>query len=93
MKIMEHYAFLAGVQEYVTAHPDVAAYINDYVAAGLERKLSQAYERAADMEVALVAATTKRYKGADKLILSKLEKWQGKTSLNWNGLIEELKQK
>lgn len=87
----EHYQFLEHVRLYVQAHPEAAAYVSDYVAKGLTASRQEALERAADMEVALVAAITKRLKNSDSLILSKLEKWNGKSAINWTSTIEKLK--
>lgn len=85
-KEMERSIFLEGVRRYIERDPDAAAYVADFVQAGLRAKLNEAYERAADMEVALAVLATKRYKGADALVLSKLEKWEGKTALSWDWL-------
>ena len=87
----EHYAFLEHVALYVKKNPEAAAYISDYVARGLTASRQEAMERAADMEVALVAAISKRLKNSDQLILSKLEKWNGKSAINWSSTIEQLK--
>lgn len=76
--------FLMFVRAYVTEHPAVAAKVADYATSGLNEALGKAYERAADMEIALVAAVSKKMKGADSIILSKLEKWEGKTSGRWD---------
>lgn len=85
-KEYERAAFLEGVRRYIEKDPEAAAHVADYVQAGLRAKLQQTLERAADMEVALSALATKRYKGADALVRSKLQKWEGKTSLRWDWL-------
>lgn len=81
--------FLPFVRAYVAAHPEVAAHVADYAQAGLRVALDQAYQRAADMEVALVAATA-HLKNGNAVILDKLTKWHGKTSCNWDSLIKKL---
>ena len=81
--------FLAFVRSYVAANPDVAAHVANHSQAGLNEALSKAYERAADMEVALVAATSKRFKGAEQVILDKLGKWKGQTSCRWDWLTDK----
>lgn len=75
--------FLDTVRRFVAANPEAAAYVADYARAGLEEALATANTRAADMEVALVAAVSKRMKGADTIIRDKLKKWQGRTSCRW----------
>ena len=80
--------FLAFVRSYVAANPAVGAKVADYAQAGLNEALQKAYERAADMEVALVAATSKKFKGGEQLILDKLAKWKGQTSCRWDWLTE-----
>ena len=88
---MRREQFLQMVKSYIEEDPEAAAYVADYVQAGLREKLSKAYERAADMEVALSALAAKRYKGADALVKQKLEKWQGKTALCWDWLTHNAK--
>lgn len=78
--------FLYYVRQYIETDPETAAHVADYVQAGLRAALAKAYERAADMEVALCVIAAKRYRGADDLVKQKLEKWEGKTSLNWDWL-------
>jgi hypothetical protein len=76
--------FLGFVRAYVAEHPEIGARVADYATQGLNEALGKAYERAADMEVALVAAVSKKLKGAENIIISKLEKWAGKTSCRWD---------
>lgn len=85
----ERAAFLEYVRRYIEQDPEAAAHVADNVQAGLRTALSKAYERAADMEVALAVLTAKRYKGAGDLVRQKLEKYQGQTALNWDWLIKE----
>jgi Arc/MetJ-type ribon-helix-helix transcriptional regulator len=84
---MNREQFLATVRAYIETDPEAAAYVSDYVQAGLSAALSQANERAADMEVALSVLAAKRYKGADEIVKGKLRKWHGKTSLKWDWLV------
>lgn len=81
---MNREVFLASVRSYIEEDPEAAAYVANYVQAGLRSALKEANQRAADMEVALVALATPRYQGKDDLVKSKLAKWQGKTSLDWS---------
>lgn len=87
----EHWEFLMAVKNYIAEHPEVAASISDYVAAGISESRKEALERAADMEVALTVALAKKFRKPNELILSKIEKWQGRSALNWASTIEELK--
>ena len=82
--------FLALVREYIKSDPEAAAYVSDHVARGLNASRVDALERAADMEIALVVMLAKRYKGREELVLSKLRKWNGKSSVNWDSTIEQL---
>lgn len=83
-------AFLYGVKNYIKDNPQVAAYVSDFVAKGIEETLKENLERAADMEVALAVAIEKRYKGREDLILSKLYKWKDKAAIRWDRTIEML---
>jgi hypothetical protein len=89
----EHHAFLNSVRAYVSEHPDVGAYVNDFVAHGLRAARAEALERAADMEVALTVAIAARYKQREELILAKLKKWQGRTALRWDDTVAMLEAK
>jgi len=89
----DHTQFLSYVSNYVRQNPEIAAKVTDFVQHGLNQALNETRERAIDMEVALVAVTAKRFKGADGLLLSKLKKWEGRTSVNWESLIAELETK
>jgi hypothetical protein len=82
--------FLALVKNHVSEHPEDAAYVSDYVSAGLGIALRKSNERAADMEVALAVTLTKRYPGRVKLVLHKLKQWNGHSALRWDDTIKEL---
>ena len=83
---MKREQFLQYVKSYIESDPEAAAYVAGYVQQGLNSALRKAYERAADMEVALSVLAAKRYKGADALVREKLTKWEGKTALCWDWL-------
>lgn len=87
----EHAEFYYYVQSYIEKHPECGAYVNDFVAKGIEKSRVEAMQRAADMEVALTVALAKKFRKPNELILSKIEKWQGKSALNWTSTIEQLK--
>lgn len=82
--------FLAHVRAYVAVHPSVAAHVANYAQAGLQEALSKAYERAADMEVALVCAIAPKMKTSSSVIADKLKKWEGQTSCLWDWYLREL---
>ena len=83
----KHDSFLRSVAQYVENHPEIAAQVTQFATYGLEQALRQSMERAADMEVALVAATQPHFKNRKALIHSKLMKWKGRTSMNWENLV------
>jgi len=86
---MEPEQFLSFVRDYVERHPECGARVAAYAQAGVDAALAKAYERAADMEVALVVAVSKKWKGGDKVILDKLKKWEGKTSCRWDWFTDQ----
>lgn len=88
----QHLNFLYSVKNYIEAHPEVGAYVSEFVASGIEESRRQALERAADMEVALSVAIAKRWSGREELILAKLNKWKDKASLRWDRTIEMLEE-
>lgn len=84
-------AFLLGIKSYIRKKPEVAAYVADFMAAGIEESRKEALHRAADMETALVLALQRRdRKYGDKAILAKLKKWEGSTSINFSTAISDL---
>ena len=85
--------FLIFVRDFVHENPEVAAYISDFVAAGLEASRKELLERAADMEVALAVALAKRYHHRETLILDKISKWNGKSALRWDDTIKMLEER
>ena len=87
---MERSQFLEFVRDYIKKDPEAAAYVSDQVAAGINASRRQALERAADMEVALSVMIAKRYNSREELVLDKLTKWNGKSSLKWDGVIQDL---
>ena len=87
----EHYEFYLYIQSYIEKNPECGAYVSDFVAKGIEKAREQANERAADMEVALSVALAKKFKKGNEVILSKLEKWNSRSSLRWDDTIDLLK--
>lgn len=87
----DHSAFLNHVRNYVENNPDVGAHVANFVAEGIQLALSETRHRAADMEVALCMALSKRNKKhADSVILSKLKTWVNKSSINWDQTIKDM---
>ena len=84
----EHYSFLNSVKQYVSDNPDVAAYVSDFVADGINESRKEAMKRAADMETALAIAIANRYKDRDSLIVSILNRWRNKSALCWDSTIK-----
>jgi hypothetical protein len=82
--------FLAFVRGYIKSDPEAAAYVSDSVAAGINASRKEALERAADMEVALSVMIASRYTGREELVLGKLRKWNGSSSLRWDDTIDFL---
>jgi hypothetical protein len=84
--------FLEHVKNYVSVNPDIAPYVTNFVADGLRDALNDTKERAADMEAALCVSLAKRYGSREEIIISKLEKWHSRSSLNWDSMINQLKE-
>lgn len=87
---MNREEFLQLVKSYIESDPEAAARVADFVQAGLSSALRKANERAGDMEIAMSVLAARRFKDGDALVLSKLQKWEGRTALNWGWLIEKL---
>jgi hypothetical protein len=83
-----HDVFYQYIQDYVKEYPECAAYISDYVSKGISLALDESQRRAADMEVIALVAMQKKNKNTDSIIKSKLETWRGKTSFNWDSILE-----
>jgi hypothetical protein len=90
---MSRSQFLDYVRNYVATDPEAAAYVSDFVAAGLQESRKKALERASDMEAALAVAVTRRHSGSDQFVLDILKKWNGAASLEWGRVIALLEGK
>lgn len=85
--MFKHQHFLSYVAKYVEQHPDAAPFVTEFVAQGLSVALSEARQRAADMEVVAATLAGKRYpKQSEALVKAKLSEWEGRTSLRWDWL-------
>ncbi len=89
----EHDVFLQQVRNYVSKHPDVSPYINAHIAQGIKDRLDLENKVSADVEAALIAATTKGFRNRDEFILGKIKKWKDKLRFNFNSNIEYLESK
>lgn len=88
MNNQEKDLLLKTIVSEVKNDPEFAALIPAAIQKGLRDAFVEANERACDMEVALAVAVAPRYKGKDEIVKGKLNKWKGKTSLDWNWLGE-----
>lgn len=83
--------FLVSIKEFVKANPQMLAAVIQCIEDGITESLTEASERAADMEViAAMALNTRLFKGNETFIADKLKKWEGKSSLKWDAQIAKL---
>ena len=83
--------FLNHVQAYIESDPEAAAYVADRVRNGLNQALNKTLERAADMEACLALTMAGNAKETTQdFIKSRLWKWYGQTSLQWDWLLHRL---
>lgn len=74
--------------------PNMMRSIINSAIGGCEYNARKANERAADMEVvAAMSMNARVFKGNQKFLAEKLEKWKGKTSLRWDDQIAALKER
>lgn len=86
-----HEILLAQIRMELVTTPELAAHITNAMIAGLESSARSQRERAADMEtVAYMAMDSKLFKGNGTYITTLLKKWQSRSALNWDGVIEKL---
>lgn len=78
--------FLHAVREFVKENPEIAPQIVNAASDGIKEALASANERACDMESAFATQLTTRSKA--KRALPYLNKWRGKTSLNWEWVFQ-----
>lgn len=81
------------VGKYCSEFPDAIPGMIQVLNQSIMDKIQKERNAMADIEVALVAATAKRYKTIDKLLLDKLEKVKSSSCVNWESTIEELKKR
>ena len=94
MTLQEKYALLEKIKYEVEQEPALFGEIVNYCNSGIEQRINEERMRAADMEtiaISFQSQLNQRYrestsKWLDNLIKSKLAKWKGKTSFNWEVL-------
>jgi hypothetical protein len=88
----EDFKFLVSVKEYVKSNPHMVNSAIQAIQSGLTDAFTEASERAADMEAtAAMALNARLFKGNEKFIADKLEKWKGKTALRWDDQLKKLR--
>lgn len=93
MNMLKHAAFLGHVRKYISDNPEVAPYVTEYIAHGIQDALKHSQEMAADMESALVGVLAMKGKPGKMLTLEKLQKWSGKSHMDgkiWEKPIQQL---
>lgn len=78
--------FIESVKSFVRCYPHLAPYVVQASSSGVEEALKDAKERACDMESALVSQLSSNSKA--KKALPYLQKWFGKTSLDWEWIFK-----
>jgi len=87
----KHYEFLNQVQAYVAKNPEVAPRVTEACSQGINEALSEARQRAADFEVMFTLVSARRFtRSIASVVLNKLTRWKGKTSLVHDEMIAEL---
>lgn len=100
---LKHHVFLNGVMDYVAENPEVAPYVTEFVAHGIEASRNQLLEQCRDIESALsqslyrrfYKSKVKRLTKEDIFIIEKISKWREKNKnfIKWDWLFESLENK
>jgi len=92
MNIDEH-KFLLEV-EHRAKDPETARAIINFAITGMHDRAVENREHAVDMEViANMAMNTRLFKGNERFIADKLEKWKHMNGLRWDDQIKKLREK
>ena len=92
MNIDEH-KFLLEV-EHRAKNPETARAIINFAINGMHNRAVENREHAVDMEVvANMAMNTRLFKGNERFIAEKLEKWKRMNGLKWDDHIKTLREK
>jgi hypothetical protein len=91
-KMDAHTEFLQSVVEYVKVNPEVAPQVTAACSMGISEALRESRHRAADFEALFAMTAARRFPETSKsYAASVLEKWQGKSSLNHDETIAQLR--
>lgn len=82
--------FLLMIRDYVKNRPEVAAHIADYAQQGLNDHIDSLYTRLGEMETIALVACSKRFDGAEELIIDKIKSIKHKTCFKWDGFLEDM---
>ena len=86
-----HEILLAQIRMELVTTPELAAHITNAMIVGLKESARSQCERAADMEtVACMAMNARLFKGKETYIATLLKKWQGRSALKWDDIMEKL---
>lgn len=85
--------FLAEVRDRAK-DPEMMLKILQHAVAGVQKYAAEARSHGVDMEiVANMAMNTRLFKGNEKFLADKLEKWSHMSALRWDDQIAKLKEK
>lgn len=99
MDTQEKMKLLADVMKAVAEEPGLFSEIVNACQYGINKKIELANQRAADFETVAVAfnamhsqkrTSPQMLDWVSRIIISKFEKWEGKTAMNWDKLTNAL---
>lgn len=93
MKYEDKLVLISSIKMAILDDPSIVGDIANIMTVALQDYARMQSERAGDMEVALSVAIASRFKNRESLILSKLQKWNGKAALRWDDVIQMLESK
>lgn len=82
--------FLSMIRDYVQNRPEVAVHIADYAQQGLNNHIDSLYAILGDMETIALVACSKRFDGAEELIIDKIKSIKHKTCFKWDAFLEDM---
>jgi hypothetical protein len=91
---IEEEKFLLEVRSRAANNPTMARAIINSAITGMQNKAVENREHAVDMEtVANMAMNTRLFKGNERFIADKLERWKHLNGLRWDDHIKKLREK
>lgn len=84
--------FFKYVGDYCSDYPDVIPYLVEVLTDSIKIRLEKEYSVRKDIEVALIASLSKKSKSINSILLDKLEKIQPLAFINFQSIIDELKE-